>query len=181
MIIDLERAGTAVRQEGGGEAIPRGEKECTIRELGADEKTAAIVEPVEPGAVAGAAWEPGVGGGIALPECADRSALPAADWSQGFAGGSALGLAIVQRPVADLGPSELAVGEAQGRGGDEAGRARGRAIPALDEPVDHGLGPGCGVVPTGVARRPAVAFLPTPRARNWQSDFTRCAHGFLTF
>ena len=70
-----------------------------------------------------------------------------------------MGLAVLQRPVADLGPIELEVVEAQGLGGDEAVRARGRAIQALDEQVDHGLRPCLGVVTTGVARRPEIALL----------------------
>ena len=99
------------------------------------------------------------GGSIELPELADLRALPAADGSQGFAGGGAMGMAVLQRPVADLGPIELEVVEAQGLGGDEAVRARGRAIQALDEQVDHGLRPGFGVVTAGVAGRPEIAFL----------------------
>lgn len=70
-----------------------------------------------------------------------------------------MGLAILPRPVADLGPIELEVVEAQGLGGDEAVGARGRAIQALYEQVDHGLRPGFGVVTPGAARRPAVAFV----------------------
>ena len=162
VIIDIELEGTAVSQEGGGEEIQIGEEEFTIIEFGADEKTAAIVEHIEHGEIEGAAWEPVVGGSIELPEFADLRALPAADWSQGFASGRAMGMAILQRPVADLGPIELEVVETQGLGGDEAVGARGRAIQALDEQVDHGLWPSFGVVTTGVARRPAVAILVSP-------------------
>ena len=159
VMIDIELEGTAVGQEGGREEIQIGEQKFTIIEFGADEKTAAIVEQVEHGKVEGAAWEPVVGGGIELPDLADLRALPAADGSQGFAGGGAMGMAVLQRPVADLGPIELEVVEAQGLGGDEAVRARGRAIQALDEQVDHGLRPGFGVVTAGVAGRPEIAFL----------------------
>lgn len=159
VIIDIELERAAVSQESGGEEIQIGEEEFTIVKFGADEKTAAIVEHVEHGEVEGAAWEPVVGGGIELPELADLRALPAADWSPGFAGGGAMGMAVLQRPVADLGPIELEVVEAQGLGGDEAVGARGRAIQALEEQVDHGLWPGFGVVTAGVARRPAAAFL----------------------
>ena len=159
VIIDVELEGAAVSQEGGGEEIQIGEQEFTIIEFGADEEPAAIVEHVEHGEVEGAAWEPVVGGSIELPEFADLRALPAADGSQGFTSGSAVGLAILQRPVADLSPIELEAVEAQGLGGDEAVGARRRAVQALDEQVDHGLRPGFGVVTTGVARRPGAAFL----------------------
>ena len=159
VIIDIELEGAAVSQEGCGEEIQIGEKELTIIEFGADEKPAAIVEHVEHGEVEGAAREPVVGGSIELPEFADLRALPAADWSQGFTSRRAMGMAILQRPVADLGPIELEVVETQGLGGDEAVGARGRAIQALNEQVDHGLWPSFGVVTTGVARRPDVAFL----------------------
>ena len=162
VMIDMELEGTAVGQEGGGEEIQIGEQKFTIVEFGADEKTAAIVEHVEHGEIEGAAREPVVGGGIELPELADLRALPAADGSQGFASGRAMGMAVLPRPVADLGPIELEVVETQGLGGDEAVGARGRAIQALDEQVDHGLRPGLGVVTTGVARRPESAFLVSP-------------------
>lgn len=111
VIIDIELEGAAVSQEGCREEIQIGEKKFTIIEFGADEKTAAIVEHVEHGEVEGAAWEPVVGGSIELPEFADLRALPAADWSQGFARGRAMGMAILQRPVAYLGPIELEVVE----------------------------------------------------------------------
>ena len=129
VIIDIELEGAAVGQEGGGEEIQIGEQELTIVEFGADEKTAAIIQHVEHGEVEGAAWEPVVGGGIELPEFADLRALPAADGSQGLAGGGAVGMAIMQRPVADLGAVELEAVEAQGLRGDEAVGARGESSP----------------------------------------------------
>jgi hypothetical protein len=112
VIIDIELKGSSVGQEGGGEEIKIGEKKFAVIEFGADEKAAAIVEHVEHGEVEGAAREPVVRRSIKLPEFADLRTLPAADWSRRLLSGGAVGIAILQGPVAYLSPIELEVVEA---------------------------------------------------------------------
>lgn len=159
VIIDIELQRPAVGQEGGGQEVQVGEQEFPIIEFGADEKAAAIVEHVEHGKVPGAEREPVVRRSVQLPEFADLRALPAAHRSQGLAYGSAVGMAVLQRPVAYLGPVELEVVEAQSLRSDEAVRARGRASQALGKEIDHGLRPGWSVVAARLARCPDLPLL----------------------
>ena len=159
VIIDIKLEGPPVGEEGRREEIQVGEKEFAFIEFGTHEKSAAIVEHVEHREVESTAWEPVVRRGIELPELADLRALPTADRSRRFLSGGAVGMAVLQCPVAHLGAVELEVVEAQGFRSDEAVGARGRAIQALDQKVDDGLRPGCGVITTRVARCPNVSLL----------------------
>ena len=109
MIIDIELKRSSIRQEGRGKKIQVGEKEFSFIELGAHKKTAAIIEHIEHGEVEGAEWEPVVWGGIELPEFPDLRTLPAADGSRRLASGCAMGMAVLQRPVAYLSTIELKV------------------------------------------------------------------------
>lgn len=161
--IDIELEGPSVSKKGGRKEIQVGEKKLSFIEFGADEKTTAIIEHVEHWKIEGAEWEPVVRGSIELPKLTDLSSLPTADRSRWFSSGSAMGMAILQRPVAYLSAIELEVVKTQGLGSDEAVGARRRAIQALDEQVDHGLRPGFGVITTRVARRPDTAFLVSRR------------------
>ena len=109
MIIDIKLKRPSVRQEGRGKEIQVGEKEFSFIELGAHKETAAIIEHIEHGEVEGAEREPVVWGGIELPELPNLRTLPTADGSRRLASGFAMGMAILQRPVAYLSTIELKV------------------------------------------------------------------------
>jgi len=158
VIIDVELERPAVGQEGGGKEIQVGEKEFAFIEFGAHEEAAAIVEHVEHREVERAEWEPSVGGGVELPELADLRTLPATNWSQRLFGRCAVGMAILQCPVAYLSPVELEVVETQGLGSDEAVGARWRTSQTFDKKLHDWFRPGGGVVTTRTARRPRVRF-----------------------
>lgn len=113
VIIDIELEWAPVGQEGGGQEIQIGQEELAVIDFGADEEAAAIVEHVEHGEVNGAEGEPRVRGGIQLPEFANLGALPAPNGSFRFLGGGGVGIAVFDRPMADLVAVEFEGVEAQ--------------------------------------------------------------------
>jgi hypothetical protein len=147
VIIDIELEGPSIGQEGGGEEIQVGQEEFAVIEFGTDEEAAAIVEHVEHGEIEGAERKPMVRRGIQLPEFPNLGALPAPNWSARFLGGSCMSIAVLHRPMADLGTVEFEIVEAQDFGSGEAiGGGRG-AVQALFEEVNDRLRPRSGVVP----------------------------------
>ena len=159
VIIDIELQRPSVSQEGRGQEVQVGQQEFPLIKFGAHEKAAAIVEHVEHGKIPGAEWEPMVGRSIQLPEFADLRALPATHRSRGLARRGAVGMTILQCPVAYLGSVELEVVKTQSLRSDEAVRVRRRAIQALGEEIDNGLRPGWSVVAARVARCPDLLLL----------------------
>ncbi len=113
VIIDIELEWSPVGQEGGGQEIQIGQEELPVIDFGADEEAAAIVEHVEHGEVNGAEGEPRVRRGIQLPEFANLGALPAPNGGFRFLGGGGVGIAVFDRPMADLVAVEFEGVEAQ--------------------------------------------------------------------
>lgn len=152
--VHVEFAGQVVFAKGGGEEVVIGQEGFVRVEFGAGEEAAAIVEQVEHGKEALAAWKPAVGRGIELPEFADLGALPAADGGGGFGLGVERGELIFESPAADLGAIHCEIAPAQDFAGGEAvvGGRRG-SQPFAQEREDFGW-PLRSMVAAGVAGEP---------------------------
>ena len=100
---------------------------------------------------------------VELPEFADLSALPAAHGCQNFFGRDGMGELVCECPAADLGAVEFEGVQAQGFGGGEAVRARGRAGQPLAKKFDDGWRPSGGMIATGSAGRPELLWLADAR------------------
>ena len=99
-----------------------------------------------------------------MPEFADLGALPAAHGSEDAFGRDGVSQIIFDGPVPDLGAVEFEGMEAQGFGGDKAIGRRWHGVEPFAEQVQHGWGPGCGVVSAGSAGHPERGLL-SARAR----------------
>ena len=154
VIIDVKLQWAAVRQKSGGQKIKVGKQEFALVELGAGEKAAAVIQPIEHGEGDFGLREPAVRRGVELPEFADLRALPAAHRGQNFFGRDGMGQMVGERPAADLGAVQFEVMQAQGFGSGEAVRTRRRAGQTFFEQVKDGLRPRGGMVAPGSAGRP---------------------------
>ena len=159
VIIDVELEWAAIGEEGGGEEIEVGQEEFAFIDFGAGENAAAIVEHVEHGISDGRLGEPAMGGGVELPDFADLGTLPAAHRGGWFSGRSRVGMAVLQRPVADLSPIQFETMEAEGLRGGEAVGAGGRAGQTFYEQGDDRWRPRCGMVAARAAGRPQAALF----------------------
>lgn len=77
MAIDVKFEWQAMFHESGGKEVKVGEQVFGVINLGARADTGAIIQQIEQRIVSFVAWEPTVGSGVELPECADLEALPA--------------------------------------------------------------------------------------------------------
>ena len=84
VIIDIEGEREAVREEGEGEEMEvGGEVFCGVN-ASAGVEAGGIVDDAKKGIFTRVAGEPGVRGGIVLPQCAEVADLPAAHWICGL-------------------------------------------------------------------------------------------------
>ena len=161
--IELQRA--SVSQKGGGQEIQVGQQKFALIQLGTDKEATAIVEHVEHGEIDDGARKPSVRRSIQLPEFANLRTLPAPNRSPRFLGSRSMGIAILYRPVTDLGAVELEGVEAKGFRSGEAIGARRRTAQTLFKEVHDGLRPRQSVVTAGAVRSPKVSrFLSTSTA-----------------
>ena len=71
MAIDVKFEWQAMFHESGGKKVKVGEQVFGVINLGARADAGAIVQQIEQRIVSFVAWEPTVGSGVQLPECAD--------------------------------------------------------------------------------------------------------------
>ena len=154
VIIDVELQWPPIRQEGRRQEIEVGQDEFPFVDFGTDEQAAAIVEHVEHGEVAVVVGEPGMRGGVQLPEFADLGTLPTAHRSVGLFGGGGVSTPVVQGPVTNLPAIELERAKAQGFRSNEAVGTGGSGGQTLFEKGHDWLRPWGGVVAARAAGLP---------------------------
>ncbi len=103
MVIDVEGEREAVGEEDAGEEIEVGEERLGRVKTGTGVEAGGVVEDVEEGLFLQLAGEPGVRGGVVLPERAVVAGLPAADGLGGLFVAGVRGEAVGESPAADTG------------------------------------------------------------------------------
>jgi len=120
VVVDVEFQGQTMFAEGSGQEAQVSQEVFPVEDLGAGADAGTVIQQIQEGILAVDAREPGMRGGVQLPEGADLEALPASEGRRGVAGGRGMSQAVGSSPTPHGGGIQPDVQTTLDLGGDKA-------------------------------------------------------------